>query len=57
MKYLIIRIIERFKARLVIQGFIQVYGVNFKETFVLIIRIDSLRILLYLITLEDIEVK
>jgi hypothetical protein len=48
--------IERFKARLVARGFSQVKGIDFQETFALTIRIDSLRILLVIAALEDLEV-
>ena len=38
--------IARYKARLVAQGFSQVYGVDFNETFSLTVRRESLRIFL-----------
>jgi transposase InsO family protein len=47
--------VERFKARLVARGFSQVEGIDFKETFAPTIRADSLRILLAIIALEDLE--
>ena len=54
-KYQVSGRIERFKARLVTRGFIQIYGINFDETFAPIMRINSLRILLYFMALEDME--
>jgi hypothetical protein len=54
-KYQINERIERFTARLVARDFIQIYRINFDETFAPIIRINSLRILLCFMTLEDIE--
>jgi hypothetical protein len=54
-KYQVNERIERFKARLVIRGFIQIYRINFDETFAPIMRIDSLRILLCFMALEDME--
>lgn len=36
----------RFKARLVAQGFSQVFGVDYNETYSPTLRVDSLRILL-----------
>jgi hypothetical protein len=47
--------VERFKARLVARGFTQIEGIDFKETFAPTIRADSLRILLAIIALEDLE--
>lgn len=40
--------VARFKARLVAQGFSQVHGINFSETFALTVRRESLRIYLAL---------
>jgi hypothetical protein len=54
-KYLLSGDIERFKARLVARGFSQVYGIDFEETFAPTMRIDSLRILLCIMALEDME--
>ena len=47
--------IERYKARLVARGFSQVYGLDYTETFAPTLRIDSLRILLVIMALEDME--
>ncbi len=38
--------LNRFKARLIAQGFSQVPGTDFKETFSLIVKLESLRTLL-----------
>jgi hypothetical protein len=54
-KYAIDGSIQRFKARLVARGFSQVRGIDFQETFAPTIRIDSLRILLAIAALEDLE--
>ena len=37
--------IERFKARLVVQGFGQEFGFDYDETYALVIRIDNVRLL------------
>jgi Reverse transcriptase (RNA-dependent DNA polymerase) len=47
---------NRFKARLVAKGFTQILGLNYDETFSLVARLDSIRILLALATLEDWEI-
>ena len=40
--------IERYKARLVTQGFTQIYGIDYQETFAPITKINSIRILISL---------
>ena len=47
--------VDRYKARLVARGFTQVYGEDYTETFAPTLRVDSLRILLALMALEDME--
>ncbi|OQR85104.1 retrovirus-related Pol polyprotein from transposon TNT 1-94 [Achlya hypogyna] len=48
--------VERFKARLVAQGFSQRYGVDFTETFSPVIRQPSVRVLLVLAAILDVPV-
>jgi Reverse transcriptase (RNA-dependent DNA polymerase) len=48
--------VDRFKTRLVAQGFSQRVGEDFTETFSPIIRAESLRFLLVLAASEDLEV-
>ena len=55
-KYLPDGTVDRFKARLVARGFSQQYGVDFTETFAPTMRIDSLRMLIALMAIEDMEV-
>ena len=45
----------RYKARLIAQGFLQVYRVNFTETFALMIRRESLRMFLIIVTLYNLK--
>jgi hypothetical protein len=52
-KYTPIGLLDRFKARLVIQGFSQVPGDDFSETFSPIVRFESLRILLAIVVYLD----
>jgi Reverse transcriptase (RNA-dependent DNA polymerase) len=48
--------INRYKARVVARGFSQQYGVDYYETFAPVIRMESLRILLAIAAIEDLEV-
>ena len=54
--------IERYKARLVAQGFTQTYGVDYQETFAPIAKLNTIRVFLSLATnndwqLQQLEVK
>jgi Reverse transcriptase (RNA-dependent DNA polymerase) len=49
-------IVDRFKAKLVAQGFSQRVGEDFTETFSPTIRAESLRLLLVLAASEDLEI-
>ncbi|GMF35414.1 unnamed protein product [Phytophthora fragariaefolia] len=55
-KYLPNREIERFKARLVVKGFMQVYGVDYFEVYSPVVRLETLRMLLTLAAIWDYEV-
>jgi len=48
--------VERYKARLVARGFIQTYGVDYNETFVPVAKFISIRCILALASLEDMEI-
>ena len=47
--------IERYKARLVAKGFTQNKGIDYKETFSLISKKDSFRIIMALVAHFDLE--
>ena len=48
--------IDKYKARLVARGFSQQLGIDFFETFSLVVRIESLRILLAIAAVCNLEV-
>ncbi|KAH9668313.1 hypothetical protein KPL70_021366 [Citrus sinensis] len=47
-KYKANREVERYKARLVAQGFTQTYGIDYEETFAPVAKLNSIRVLLSL---------
>jgi len=47
--------IERYKAQLVAKGFTQKDGINYKETFLLVSKKDSFRIIMALVAHYDLE--
>jgi hypothetical protein len=49
-------VVTRNKARLVVKGYSQVKGLDFNETFALIARLESIRILLAYATHHDFKV-
>jgi hypothetical protein len=49
--------IERYKARLVAKDFTQLYGIDYNETYATVMKYKSLRILLALAAIKDLEIK
>lgn len=47
--------VEKFKARLVARGFSQRYGIDYEDTFAPTMRMDSLRVILAIVAMEDLE--
>ena len=47
----------RYKARLVVKGFMQKYGIDYNETYAPVMKYDSLRLLLAIATVLDLEIK
>ena len=45
--------IERYKARLVAKGFAQTYSIYYQETFILIAKLNTIRVLLSLAIILD----
>jgi hypothetical protein len=48
--------VKRYKARLVARGFTQTFGVNYNETFAPITKFESIRYILALTTIENMEI-
>ena len=48
--------IARYKARVVIRGFEQQYGIDYWETFALVVQYNTLRALLAKVVVEDLEI-
>jgi hypothetical protein len=48
--------VERYKARLVARGFTQTYGVDYNEIFAPVAKFVSIRCILALIAIEDMEI-
>ncbi len=48
--------VERYKARLVVRGFTQTFGVDYNETFAPIVKFVSIGCILPLSTIEDMEI-
>ncbi len=48
--------VKRYKAKLVARGFTQTFGVNYKETFAPIAKFVSIRCILALMTIEDMDI-
>lgn len=57
MKYTASNLVDRYKARLVAQGFTQIFGIDYEETFSPTLRHESLRMLLSLAAFYEFEIE
>jgi hypothetical protein len=48
--------VDRYKVRLVVNGFTEKKGVDFKETFSLVVKFDSIKIVTSKTTVEDLNI-
>jgi hypothetical protein len=48
--------VEHYKARLVARGFTQTYGVDYNENFALVAKFVSIRCILAVVAIEDMEI-
>jgi hypothetical protein len=48
--------VERYKARLVVRGFTQTFGVDYNETFALVAKFVSIHYILALMAIENMEI-
>ena len=55
MKYTDQQTIDRYKTRLVARGFTQIYGIDYSDIYTLTLGADTLRLLLAIIAIKDIE--
>jgi hypothetical protein len=49
--------VEKFKARLVVKGYSQVKGFDFGDIFYLVAKLISIRVLIYLVAVFDLEIE
>ena len=47
---------EKYKARIVVRGFSQIAGLDFNETFALVVRIESIRIIFAIAAANDLHI-
>jgi len=54
-KIYIDKILKKFKAKLVAKDFTQIFKINYKDTFVLIVKFNILQIFFAIVILENLE--
>jgi len=49
-------LVDRFKSKLVVKGYSQIYGLDYDETYTPIAKADNIRTLLSLAAIEDCDI-
>jgi len=49
------KILKKFKARLIARDFTQVFEINYKDIFALIVKFDTLQVFLVIIILKNLK--
>lgn len=49
-------VLEKYKTRIIIRRFVQIVDLDFEEIFVLVVRIESIRIIFVITTINDLHI-
>ena len=53
LKYKADRTIDKHKARLVAKGFTQTYGVDYSETFFLVVKLNTVKVIIWMLRMHS----